>query len=112
MHWLCRRIEPSTTIIPLTLWNITEPPLPYDNLSADSIQDDAGSNQSNASIIPHDLADQWEFLDYQKLVFVPILCGFGVIGNLLNTIILSKKIREGMYDYGKIFGMLKNDDAL
>ena len=97
MHWLCSRLEPSTTVTPPEIWNSTVPPLVFSNLSLDSSEIEGGSNLSTDVPMSHDTYDQWEFVDYQKLVFVPALCVCGVIGNLLNIIILTKKIREGMY---------------
>lgn len=37
----------------------------------------------------------WEYRDYVIKVAVPVLCAFGIIGNVLNIIILSTRIREG-----------------
>ena len=39
--------------------------------------------------------DPWDFHDWNKNVFIPALCAFGLIGNVLNLVILGKRIREG-----------------
>ena len=37
----------------------------------------------------------WDYTDFTKKVAVPVLCLFGIIGNILNIVILSTRIREG-----------------
>ena len=39
--------------------------------------------------------DNWDYTDYTRKIAVPLLCTFGILGNVLNTIILSARIREG-----------------
>ena len=37
----------------------------------------------------------WDYNDFTRKVAVPALCTFGVIGNILNIIILSTRVKEG-----------------
>ena len=37
----------------------------------------------------------WDYNDFTRKVAVPGLCTFGVIGNVLNIIILSTRVKEG-----------------
>ena len=39
--------------------------------------------------------ESWDYTDFTKKVAVPMLCTFGIVGNMLNIIILSARIREG-----------------
>ena len=39
--------------------------------------------------------DSWDYTDFTRKVAVPMLCTFGIVGNVLNIIILSVRIREG-----------------
>ena len=41
--------------------------------------------------------DPWNFYDWNKHVIVPSLCVFGIIGNVINLIILGKRTKEGLY---------------
>ena len=42
---------------------------------------------------------EWNYGDFTRRIAIPSLCVFGIIGNILNVIILSKKIREGKRKY-------------
>ena len=37
----------------------------------------------------------WDFYDWNKHVIIPSLCVFGIIGNVLNLVILGKRTKEG-----------------
>ena len=39
--------------------------------------------------------NSWDYTDFTRKVAVPMLCTFGIVGNVLNIIILSVRIREG-----------------
>ena len=39
--------------------------------------------------------DSWDYTDFTRKVAVPMLCTFGIVGNVLNIVILSVRIREG-----------------
>ena len=43
--------------------------------------------------------DDWNYGDFTRRIAIPSLCVFGIIGNILNVIILSKKIKEGKKTY-------------
>ena len=38
---------------------------------------------------------EWDYGTFTRRIAIPLLCVFGIIGNILNGIILTKKIKEG-----------------
>ena len=40
--------------------------------------------------------DPWDFHDWNKNVFIPLLCMIGIFGNLLNLAVLGRRIHEGL----------------
>ena len=38
---------------------------------------------------------EWDYGYFTRRIAIPLLCVFGIIGNILNVIILTKKIKEG-----------------
>ena len=57
------------------------------------------SGNSSTNYQRHDNFNQslinWDYGDFTRQITVPFLCAFGIIGNILNILILSKRIREG-----------------
>ena len=56
----------------------------------------ATSYQNNITTAKTPYVDiSWDYNDFTRKVAVPALCTFGVIGNILNIIILSTRVKEG-----------------
>ena len=70
---------------------------PIGNAATSNMSTDADDNQSghtNLTLQDANL-DPWNFIDWNKHVIVPTLCVLGIIGNVLNLVILGKRTREG-----------------
>ena len=74
----------------------------------DQVHDDFNNSFINSSIVFETAGDSaesinitnnrisnWDYGDFTRKLAVPFLCAFGITGNVLNILILSKKIREG-----------------
>ncbi len=94
MEWICGAFAPQPPGDLAGPSNLSYAPL-----------DDGGGGVPNATLDPAtatvDVAVEvpdsgWQFHDWSQNVFIPGLCCFGIIGNLLNLVILTKRIREGL----------------
>ena len=63
----------------------------------DSINSSIGMNLKEDFLLDENVPDLWDFGDFTRKFAVPSLCAFGTIGNILNILILSKRIREGKH---------------
>ena len=54
-----------------------------------------GMDSKEDSLPGLNASDLWDYGDFTRKFAVPSLCVFGTVGNVLNILILSKRIREG-----------------
>ena len=62
-----------------------------------SINSSIGMNLKEDSLPGGNVPDFWDYGDFTRKFAVPSLCAFGTVGNVLNILILSKRIREGKH---------------
>ena len=79
---------------PLREANKTDKILQGYNLS-NSVNSSIGMDSKEDSLLGLNASDLWDYGDFTRKFAVPSLCVFGTIGNGLNILILSKRIREG-----------------
>ena len=60
-----------------------------------SVNSSIGMDSREDSLLGLNASDFWDYGDFTRKFAVPSLCIFGTIGNVLNILILSKRIREG-----------------
>ena len=89
MEFLCPSEDLNTVNEGLQGYNVTV------NRTIEVTLDDSTFRGVNttSSEAPHDI--HWNYGDFTRRFAVPSLCVFGMIGNVLNIMILSKRIREG-----------------
>ena len=79
---------------PLAEVNKTDNILGGYNLN-NSVNSSIGMDSKEDSLLGSNASDLWDYGDFTRKFAVPSLCVFGTIGNVLNILILSKRIREG-----------------
>ena len=89
MELFCQVLEPNVTIAGATGSGVDAF---TGNMSTEA--DDSQSGHTNLTLQDANL-DPWNFYDWNKQVIFPILCVLGIIGNVLNLVILGKRTREG-----------------
>ena len=89
MELFCQVLDPNVTIT-ATIGSGVD--AATGNISTEG--DNSQSGLTNLTLQDANL-DPWNFYDWNKQVIVPILCVLGIIGNVLNLVILGKRTREG-----------------
>ena len=84
MELICQKLDPNVTIASAIA-------------TTGNVSTEADDNQADPTnfTLQHANLDPWNFYDWNKHVIVPILCVLGIIGNVLNLVILGKRTREG-----------------
>ena len=89
MELFCQVLDPNVTIAGAIGSGVDAA---TGNISTEA--DASRSGHTNLTLQDANL-EPWNFYDWNKHVIVPFLCVLGIIGNVLNLVILGKRTREG-----------------